>query len=329
MAYIQNDRDILLQAAAVRVVPVLIPIEKVEGLEGVISDINTDISSVGSLASGIRITSTDTAFTKGSGGATTPASISLTAQLNGLQGTVTWSIVAGSATLAPSGNTCNIIGSSVSGYSVTVKATLGTYSAQMTITKMGALSAQDTVNLTSQVTGQLASGNVTGLGALALLNTVNLNTQTVGALNGQTQVTNLGTLAYANAIAANQIGAGTLAAGVIYAGTINADKITGNTITGTNGIQILGSGGQVLAGIYKSENSGFLFCQGYTNLSASSGQSVLYYPGSGSVTLAQGLPLEIGASSLSGSMGSRILLKNVTYNITINGTTNSTMKVNS
>ena len=329
MAYIQNDRDILLQAAAVRVVPVLIPIEKVQGLEDVISDINTDISSVGSLASGIRITSTDTAFTRGAGGATTPASITLTAQLNGIQGTVTWSVVAGSATLSPSGNTCSIVGSSVSGYSVTVKATLGTYSAQMTITKMGALSAQDTVNLTSQVTGQLASGNITGLGALALLNTVNLNTQTVGALNGQTQVTNLGTLAYANAIAANQIGAGTLAAGVIYAGTINADKITGNTITGTNGIQVVGNVGQVLAGLYKSGVSGFLTCQGSINLDAPSGQSVLYYPGSGSVTLAQGLPLEIGASSLSGSMGSRILLKNVTYNITINGTTNYTMKVNS
>jgi hypothetical protein len=82
------------------------------------------------------------------------------------------------------------------------------------------------------VTGQLSSSNVSGLGALALLNTVNLNTQTTGALNGQTQVTNLGNLAYANSIAANQIGAGTLAAGVIYAGTINADNITSGTITG-------------------------------------------------------------------------------------------------
>ena len=329
MAYIQNDRDILLQAAAVRVVPVLIPIEKVEGLGDVISDINTDISSVGSLASGIRITSTDTAFTRGSGGATTPASIALTAQLIGIQGTVTWSIVAGSATLAPSGNTCNIAGSSVSGYSVTVKATLGAYSAQMTITKMGALSAQDTVNLSSQVTGQLASGNVTGLGALALLNTVDLNTQTVGALNGQTQVTNLGTLAYANAIAANQIGAGTLAAGVIYAGTINADKITGNTITGTAGIQILSGGGQVLAGLYKSDNGGYLACFGTIFLNSNSGQDILYYSSGSNVRLAMGLPLEIGASSLSGSMGSRILLKNVTYNITIDGTTNFTMRVNS
>ena len=330
MAYIQNDRDILLQAAAVRVVPVLIPIEKVEGLEGVISDINTDISSVGSLASGIRITSTDTAFTKGAGGATTPASITLTAQLNGIQGTVTWSVVAGSATLAPSGNTCNIAGASVSGYSVTVKATLGTYSAQMTITKMGALSAQDTVNLTSQVTGQLASGNVTGLGALALLNTVDLNTQTVGALNGQTQVTNLGTLAYANAIAANQIGAGTLAAGVIYAGTINADKITGSTITGTNGIQIIGNGNLVLAGLFTfDKTSSYLLCKGEVTLETNAGYDILDYSGSGNVTLAQGLPLVIGASSLSGSMGSRILLKNVTYNITINGTTNYTMKVNS
>ncbi len=332
MAYIQNDRDILLQAAAVRVVPVLIPIEKVQGLEDVISDINTDISSVGSLASGIRITSTDTAFTKVSGGATTPASIALTAQLNGIQGTVTWSVVAGSATLAPSGNTCNIVGSSVSGYSVTVKATLGTYSAQMTITKMGALSAQDTVNLTSQVTGQLASGNVTGLGALALLNTVNLNTQTVGALNGQTQVTNLGTLAYANAIAANQIGAGTLAAGVIYAGTINANQINAGVINGSNVSGALyvdvKSGGSTVAIM---DNGSTMGLAGFHTFNGTGG----FYHGSfgnpGNLIKIENGTLTINGSAgnLAGSLGSRILLKNVTYNITVNGTTNYTMKVNS
>ena len=67
-----------------------------------------------------------------------------------------------------------------------------------------------------QVAGQLAMGSVTGYGALALLNKVSLNTDVVGALNGATQVTNLGTLAYASAIAAEQIGAGQLAAGVAH-----------------------------------------------------------------------------------------------------------------
>jgi len=97
------------------------------------------------------------------------------------------------------------------------------------------------------VTGQLANGNVSGLGALALLNVVNLNTQTVGALNGATQVTNLGTLAYANAIAANQIGAGTLAAGVVYAGTINADQVNAGSFSGKTF-----TGGQFSGGSYTS-----------------------------------------------------------------------------
>lgn len=125
-------------------------------------------------------------------------------------------------------------GASVAGYSVTVQATLGTYTARITLSKFGTLSSQDTVSLVSQVTGQLATGNITGLGALALLNTVSLNTQVTGALNGATQVTNLGVLAYADGLAANQIGAGTLAAGVIYAGSINADNITSGTIVGRN-----------------------------------------------------------------------------------------------
>jgi len=106
------------------------------------------------------------------------------------------------------------------------------YDAYATITRFGAVSAVDQINLTNQVTGQLANSNVSGLGALALLNTVNLNTQVTGALNGLTQVTNLGNLAYANAIAANQIGAGTLAAGVIYAGLINASQVNAGVFTG-------------------------------------------------------------------------------------------------
>src|SRR5690606_22154207 len=106
--------------------------------------------------------------------------------------------------------------------------------------------------------GSLAAGNVSGLGALALLNTVNLNTQTTGALNGLTQVTNLGNLAYANAIAANQIGAGTLAAGVIYAGVINADQVNAGVFTGltfrtaTSGARIEISGANNTLTVYNS-----------------------------------------------------------------------------
>lgn len=100
------------------------------------------------------------------------------------------------------------------------------------VSGLGSLATQSIVNLATQVTGQLASGSVSGLGALALLNTVNLSSQVTGALNGQTQVTNLGTLAYASSLAANQIGAGTLAAGVIYSGTINASQVNAGTLNG-------------------------------------------------------------------------------------------------
>ena len=242
MATIQNDRDILLQAATVRVVPVQIPIEQVTGLPGVLDGINDElvsqssqISSVMNNTKDLLITASSTVFS-GSSTGTTPATITLTAVLkNGLTGTVTWSVTAGSITISPSGNTCMLTGTTMLSQSVTIRARLvsgNTYDAFITIARLGALASQNTVDLTSQVTGALNSSNVTGLGALALLNTVNLNTQTTGALNGATQVTNLGSLAYANAIAANQIGAGQLAAGVVYAGTINAEKINGGAFTG-------------------------------------------------------------------------------------------------
>ena len=119
--------------------------------------------------------------------------------------------------------------------------------AYTTTRSLGALATQNAVDLATQVTGKLSVSGVTGLGALAVLNSINLSTQATGTLstsrisglgalatlnqvNAATQVTNLGTLAYANSIAANQIGAGTLAAGVIYAGSISADKITSGTM---------------------------------------------------------------------------------------------------
>lgn len=222
MADIQNARDLLLQAASPRIVPVAIPMEQVEGLKEALKR--------------IEITASAPSFS-GAAGTTSPASITLTATLhNDLAGAVTWSVTSGSATLTPSGLACSVLGSSVAGASVTVRASVTegakTYTGQITLARYGALSAADRINLAQQVTGQLAMGNVTGYGALALLNTVNLNTQTTGALNGQTQVTNLGNLAYANAIAANQIGAGQLAAGVIYAGSVDASQITAGIITG-------------------------------------------------------------------------------------------------
>ena len=233
MAAIQNDRDIILQATSPRVIPVKIPIDQVEGLPGILEGIDDSISSLGTEVNSLMSNTQDLSIRVSSLTVDNSTNTTLTVvRKNGISGTVSWSVFAGVATLSGTGDSRTIAGNTISGSSVTVRAAIGTKEVFATINKVGALASQNTVNLATQVTGQLSNGNVSGLGALALLNTVNLNTQTTGALNGQTQVTNLGTLAYANAIAANQIGAGTLAAGVIYAGTINADNITSGTITG-------------------------------------------------------------------------------------------------
>lgn len=193
---------------------------------------------------GLRIESNGLTFI-GRSSPTNPATITLTAvRSGGLTGTVSWSVFAGSATLTPSGDTCTVTGSTVSGYSVTIKATVGTYSATIALTRLGELSAQEKVDLTSMVTGQLASGNVSGLGALALLNTVSLNPAP------GSPVTVIGTLA------ADRVGIGTLAVGVQYAGQINASQInagsfsgktfTGGTFTGAE-FQTTNNGGYVFA----------------------------------------------------------------------------------
>ena len=286
MATIQNDRDVLLQAAAVRVTPVPIPMSQVDGLTDVITDINNNVASVLNNTKDLYITSSATLFV-GSSTSTSPASITLTANFkNNLTGTVTWSVVAGTATLVPNGNTCTVAGTTLTGQSVTIRARVTVnslnYDAFVVLSRMGTLAGQDKVNLTSQVTGQLASGNITGLGALALLNTVNLNTQTTGALNGATQVTNLGSLAYANAIAANQIGAGTLAAGVIYAGTINADKVNAGSFSGKEFNGGIFTGGTIRSAVSGSrvEISGGSVA-GYR----STGASGFYLTNSGNLTL--------------------------------------------
>ena len=340
MAAIQNDRDILLQAASVRVIPVyieaagiaitantttitgptsgastpasiiltakllggltgtvtwsktgtgtLVPSGNTATITGSTMDFNSVVvtasivvggktyssqinlikikdqseiqGEVNNLMNGSKdfVIRTDAVTVAGAAGTTTvPASVKLEAiKKNGLSGTVSWSIFAGVGSLTTySGDTTYLTGSSITGNSVTVKASITasgkTYDAYVAINRLGAIASKDKVDLTSQVTGQLASGNVSGLGALALLNTVNLNTQTTGALNGATQVTNLGSLAYANAIAANQIGAGTLAAGVIYSGTINAENINGGAFTGKTF-----TGGQFVGTSFATAESG-------------------------------------------------------------------------
>lgn len=252
MAAIQNDRDLALQATVPRVIPVLIPIDRVEGLPGRLDGIDGDIEELGTEVNSLMSNTQDLSIRVSSLTVDNSTNTTLTVvRKNGISGTVSWTVFAGVATLSGTGDSRTIAGNSISGSSVTVKAAIGSKEVFATINKVGALASQNTVNLSSQVTGQLSSGSVTGLGALALLNTVNLSTQTTGALNGQTQVTNLGTLAYANAIAANQIGAGTLAAGVIYAGTINADKINAGSFSGKEF-----TGGTFTGSVFRTNISG-------------------------------------------------------------------------
>ena len=232
MATIQNDRDVLLQAAAVRVVPVTIAISDVVGLP----------EAIARAEKSLEITASAPYFSVSTGGFTTPSTITLTAvRKNGLSGTVTWNVESGSATLTPSGglnNTCSISGPTVSGTSIIILASVTdsgrTYTARTIVGKYGALSTQNEVDLASQITGQLANGNVSGLGALALLGNVDLaTTQVVGDL------------------AASRIGVGTLAAGVIYAGTINADKVNAGSFSGKEF-----TGGTFTGGLFRTTSSG-------------------------------------------------------------------------
>ena len=223
MSAIVNTRDLLLQATSPRLVPIPIPISSIEGLD----------SALANAGRRVDITATSSTFA----GVNNPTSITLTAELKGgLTGEVVWSVVTGALTLSPNGNTCVINNTSMTTASAVIRARVTVdginYDGKYTLTKLGSLAAQDYVNLQTQVAGQLNSGNITGLGALALLNTVNLNTQVTGALDANTQVNNLGALAYVNGLAANQIGAGQLAAGVVYAGQIIATQIKSGSFAG-------------------------------------------------------------------------------------------------
>lgn len=217
MAAIVNDRDVLMQATSPRVI-------------------------AGAASKGIILSASSSAFQVSTAGVGSPTSITLTAALVGITGAAVTFSTSPAATLSVSGNVATLTYANMSANSVAVTATVvdggTTYTNTQTITKLqtlGSLATKNSVSLSSEVTGYLSSGSVTGLGALASLDTINLASGRVtGMLNGATQVSNLGSLAYASSIAANQIGAGTLAAGVIYSGYIEANKITAGTLNGVN-----------------------------------------------------------------------------------------------
>lgn len=351
MAATVNARDLILQAAAVRVEPIPIPISSVEGLTAALK--------------GVRITSTATSFI-GSSGTTTPASITLTAErFGGVTGPVVWSVLSGSGTVTPSGDTCTVTGSTVTGQSITLRARVTdgaiNYDAQIVLTKLGTLAGQGVVNLATQITGQLANGNVSGLGALALLGSVSLSNpaQVVGDL------------------AANRIGVGTLAAGVVYAGQVHVDQLTGTIITGksvaggnylllgaannttapvsfflnTDSVPANGATGKVTGSFTASPLSGshslvvdassarmFAGASGLVSLSSTrngggtNSVEVSQSAGvrlSGDITLTGNDILLSGGNinivgAFGGSLGNRIILKGVTYNVEVNGSSTPT-----
>lgn len=325
MAAIVNARDVLLQAAAVRIDPVPITIGDVTGLTEALK--------------GVRINASATSFF-GSSGTTSPATITLTAErVGGVTGPVVWSVLSGSGTVNPSGDTCTVTGSTVTGQSITLRArvTDGTinYDAQIVLTKLGTLAGQGAVNLATQITGQLANGNVSGLGALALLGSVNLTNpaQVVGDL------------------AANRIGVGTLAAGVIYAGTVNVDNLVGTTISGkdvsgANRIFLGGSTETAPFHAFMNGGSAYVGARGYISLISTSGSlsvnphlgvsisgntcylgSSLFQVTSQNLSLGTNFTaLTLDCATLAGSLGSRIVLRGVTYNAEVNGTPGTTVK---
>ncbi|MCK9234922.1 MAG: hypothetical protein M0P09_01245 [Acholeplasmataceae bacterium] len=313
MATIQNERDKLLQAAPIRFILPTIPTSQVDGLDGWMGDVNDALGTLGediehlmNTSSSFSISASALTFTTASG-ATTPPIITLTAHRgDGLVGgTVAWSVFGGAASISPTvGNNCVVTGSTVTGNSVTIRArlTIGgqVHDAYVTLTRLGAIARSDLVSLTSQITGQLANSNVSGLGALALLNAVDLNTQTTGALNGLTQVNNLGNLAYVNALAANQIGAGTLAVGIVYAGGINATQVNSGSFVGKTF-----TGGTFTGGTFTSQATGRRTVIDSDDISfypASGGRSIIASVPGGGLTIStssSGSNLSVSANSFS------------------------------
>lgn len=129
MAVIQNPRDALLQSAANRFTAPGIPVDQVDGLPEVIEAVK-----------GIRIEANGSQFV-GTGEGYDPASITMTARLVGLSGTVQWAVVEGSATLTGSGNSRTVMAESVSGNRVRIRASVSQgsalYVAEHTIVRLG------------------------------------------------------------------------------------------------------------------------------------------------------------------------------------------------
>ena len=154
MAAIINERDKFLQAQSVRINRVPIEIGDVNGLQDALNAVK-NITVTASANAFIRNISNPT-------GPTSPTSITLTANLNGLTGTVSWSVVSGTLTISPSGNNCTITGANMTSYTAVIRAQLYAdgryYQADTVINRLGAAAGNDKIPPDALTAGTLAAG---------------------------------------------------------------------------------------------------------------------------------------------------------------------------
>lgn len=204
MATIKHARTVALQATSPRIVAVALP-------TNVTVDLSNTSQALNNLPSYTRVTgltplATQSSLANGGGYLTGFGAVSSQNTLSLGGGYLTgFGNVAGQNSLAFGGAYLTGFGAVASQASLAYG---GGY-----LTGFGVLASQATVNLASQITGQLASGNISGLGALASLGSVALDSAYV-----------------VNNLAVNRLVAGTLAAGIIYAGDVAASQITSGYI---------------------------------------------------------------------------------------------------
>lgn len=110
MAAIQNARDVLLQAAPVRLVMVPIDPTLIPGLPETIGAVR-----------GVKLTAPSNVFQIAAGGAASPASITITATLTLVAAATVWDVVAGTAVLTGTGNSRTVTATTMTSNSVTVR----------------------------------------------------------------------------------------------------------------------------------------------------------------------------------------------------------------
>ena len=123
MSAVVNDRDVILQAAGVRLLPVTLP----------------DNIIIPALKA-VELKAPSLTFQVATSGVASPAAIALTATLRQIAGAITFSVVAGAATLTGAGATRSLAYADMASDSVTIRASVTeagiTYSSDLTIAKV-------------------------------------------------------------------------------------------------------------------------------------------------------------------------------------------------